>query len=55
MFVYHREGKTQREETATVQVLFLPVLGQFHDDVSSRGEDDEGHPQHGAANTVVSH
>lgn len=30
-----------------------PVLGQFHDDVSVCGEDDEGHSQHGAAKHTV--
>lgn len=30
-----------------------PVLGQLHDDVSARGEDDEGHSQHRAAKHTV--
>ena len=38
------------EERGGTQLSALPVLGQFHDDVSSSGEDDEGHSQHGAAN-----
>lgn len=31
----------------------LPVLGQFHDDVSACGEDDEGHSQHWAAKHTI--
>lgn len=30
-----------------------PVLGQFQDDLSVCGEDDEGHSQHGAAKHTV--
>lgn len=37
------------------EIWLLPVLSQLHDDVSSRGEDNEGHSQHGAANTQLFH
>lgn len=45
--------RRERSRQKKVQVLVLPVLRQFQYDVSSCGEDNEGHPQHGAANTQL--
>lgn len=47
----HHCRVVSQEETILTERGVLPVLSQFHDDVSSCGEDNEGHSQHGAANT----
>lgn len=47
------QGMIAPDSSGVVQLCLSPVLSQFHDDVSSRGEDNEGHSQHGAANTQL--
>lgn len=43
MSACYRDGEIFTADTSVGQVLGLPVLSQFHNDVSSCGEDYEGH------------